>query len=469
MATTLVAVGRPLTMWRRSRPAAIALAVVAVLAAIVQVVVGEPRWQVVPVYLAAALAAGAGLSAAAQRDTGLGGIGAAIVGLALVLLGGGLSWALPLPSLPAPQGLHAVGTTTAVVTATDRVERFGDDRGQQRRLVMQVHYPAAADEDAEDAESAERSPLVTGDGDFTRVIAAELGLPRFALGHLRQVQTHAVNGAAPTSNGRVGPDEQALLPVVVLSHGWTGFRSAQLDLVESLASHGNVVVTIDHTYGSMATVFPDGEVVPHDPAALPDDVPADIRDAASERLVAMFADDIATTLDHLEQVGVEPLTDRLDLERIAVLGHSTGGGAAILHCARDSRCHAVIGFDPWVEPVPDAVIGEGLEVPLLSLVSEEWAENDNATRLRRLHAASTAGQGRVTIAGTQHEDVTILRYLSPLTPRLGLTGQLAPDRVHEIVDTWTRRFLVHHRDDDGPDPMRAPPQLDEAVLEPSGD
>ncbi len=466
MATTLVAVGRPLTTWRRSRPAAIALAVVAVLAALVQVVVGEPRWQLIPVYLAAALAVAGSLAAAGRRETVLGGIGTAVIGLVLVLTGAGLSWALPVPSLPAPQGPHAVGTTTVAITDPDRVERFGSRRGEDRRLVAQLYYPAVAlDDDAD----APRASLVAGGGEFTRTVAAELGLPRFALGHLDGVVTNAVAGAAPISNGQVGRDEQARLPVVVLSHGWTGFRTAQLDLVESLASHGNVVVAIDHTYGSMATVFPDGEVVGHDPAALPDDVPADVRDAASERLVAMFADDIATTLDHLEQVGVEPLTDRLDLGRIAVLGHSTGGGAAILHCATDPRCHTVIGFDPWVEPVPDAVIGGGLEVPLLSLVSEEWADNDNAVRLRRLHAASTAGQGRVTIMGTRHEDVTVLRYLSPLAPRLGLTGELAPDRVHEIVDTWTRRFLVHHRDDDGPDPLRAPPQLDEAVLEPSGD
>lgn len=468
MATTLVAVGRPLTTWRQSRPAAIALAAVAVLAVIVQVVVGEPRWQLIPVYLAAALAAGAGLSAASRRDSRLSGIGAALVGLALVLTGAALSWALPVPSLPVPQGPHAVGTTTVVITDPDRAERFGSQRGEDRRLVAQLYYPAVAPDDDE-ADAAQGTPLMTGGGDFARTVAAELGLPRFALGHLDLVATNALEGAAPASNGRVGPDEQALLPVVVLSHGWTGFRTAQLDLVESLASHGNVVVAIDHTYGSMATVFPDGEVVPHDPAALPDDVPADVRDAASERLVAMFADDIAVTLDHLEQVGVEPLIGRLDLERIAVLGHSTGGGAAVLHCARDPRCHTVVGFDPWVVPVPDAVIGEGLEVPLLSLVSEEWADNDNATRLRRLHAASSAGQGRVTIAGTRHEDVTVLRYLSPLAPRVGLTGQLPPERVHEIVETWTRRFLVHHRDDDGPDPLRAPPQLDEAVLEPTGD
>ena len=42
-----------------------------------------------------------------------------------------------------------------------------------------------------------------------------------------------------------------------------------------------------------------------------------------------------------------------DLTRIGVYGNETGGGAAVEVCLEDERCDAVLGLDPWVEPIPD--------------------------------------------------------------------------------------------------------------------
>ena len=58
----------------------------------------------------------------------------------------------------------------------------------------------------------------------------------------------------------MGPGLRAALPLAVLSPGFTSPRSTLTALAEDLASHGYVVVGIDHTYESFATAFPDGRV-----------------------------------------------------------------------------------------------------------------------------------------------------------------------------------------------------------------
>ncbi|MFJ2055264.1 hypothetical protein ACIOMM_04905 [Streptomyces sp. NPDC087908] len=51
-----------------------------------------------------------------------------------------------------------------------------------------------------------------------------------------------------------------MLPLVVLSPGFTRSRATLTSLGEDLASHGYVAAAIDHTHETAATVFPDGRV-----------------------------------------------------------------------------------------------------------------------------------------------------------------------------------------------------------------
>ena len=120
-------------------------------------------------------------------------------------------------------------------------------------------------------------------------------------------------------------------PVIIYSHGWTGFRAIAVNQIENLVSNGYIVIAPDHTYGAIATVFEDGEVVEYDPAALPDE--EDIGEAAyaeaSEQLVGVFAADIVSILDALdrgERGPLEVVAGAADLTRIGIYGHSTGGG-----------------------------------------------------------------------------------------------------------------------------------------------
>lgn len=411
------------------------------------------RWQLVPVYLAAGLLiASCGSAALTSRDAPVFRRTVTVVAVVLTALSGLAAWALPVDLLPEPPGPQPVGTVSVLIQDEDRIERYGPEPGGARQLVLQAWYPA------DPTALSDPEPWISDVDAFGDEAAEEVGLPRFALSHLDQVLTSSTPGAraATVPSGS---------PVVVLSHGWSGFRTIHADLAESLASRGYVVLAIDHTHGALASLLPNGGAVPIDRAALPDagTVPRDVYAAASETLVATFAADIQRALDVLANDEIPVLAGATDLTRVAFVGHSTGGGGAVLACSQDERCGAVVGFDPWVNPVPDATIGAGLAAPLLSLRSEEWTRLPNDDRLAALHAASRGPEGRVAILGTQHRDFTLIPTLSPLAGILGLRGATPTDRTREIVDTWTVGFIDHHLRDQGIDPLVDAPSFPESV------
>jgi hypothetical protein len=451
----LVALGglRVLTPWRHAPLPASLLAVTTLAAAVAHLVVEHPRWQLLPLYVATVGVAAGGLVTGVRSTAPQPRRTYAAVNLALVLVAGLLAWALPVTTLPAPDGPHAVGTVTFSWFEEERPERYGDHPGEPRELVAQVWYPA------DDGAPVDHAPWVEQADRFGAAAARELALPPFALGHLGLIRSHAtedVEGAEAAPASR---------PLLLYSHGWRGFRTIHSTLLEALASHGYVVAAVDHTYGSLATVFPDGRVVPLDPQALPQGVPSEVREEAGEQLLGTYARDVESLLEQLE-VGVPPeVMSTVDLDRIGLLGHSTGGGAAILACSWVPGCAAVVGFDPWVEHVPDELVGTGLDAPLLSLRSEGWIGDTNDKRLRRLHAGTDAPEGLVGMAGVDHRDFTLLPLLSPLAPQVGFSGSTPGAVTHDIVEDWTLRFFDHHLRGRGPDPLDRPPRHEQAWLE----
>lgn len=458
----LIALLRAPTRLRRGTSLTLGAAVVLVGA--LQLAVEGTRWQLAPLQAAAAGAAlllvVRALGRGAARPTRV----VAALALLAALLGGTVAWSLPVDVLPPPEGPHPIGTTTAWLVDEARVERSGPTPGGPRELVVQLWYPAVA------AAPVEPARWMAEAGVFARDGARELGLPAFALDHLAMVRGNATEDAAPEAGEH---------PLVVLSHGWTGFRGLQVDLAEDLASHGYVVAAIDHPYSALATVLSDGTVAAVDPAVLPEfgTVPDDDYARASRALVATHAADMSTVLDALAagsagasvvRAGAVGLLDgHVALDRVALIGHSTGGGGAITACATDARCAVVVGFDPWVEPAPESVLDAGLDVPLLSLRSEDWVGEPNEAVLTGLHAA-TAGRGapelRVELLGALHRDVTLISALSPLAAALDLEGETPGAVTRAATTAWTRAFLDHHLRGLGPDPVLAPPEAPTARL-----
>ena len=157
--------------------------------------------------------------------------------------------------LPGPTGRYPIGTLTRHWVDHDRREIFAGPDGGPRELMVQVWYPARA------GATSPRAPYVDDARTLER-LALLMGLPRRAFEGLASVLTHAVRDAPVADDGLA-------YPVLLFSHGRCGVREHNTFQVEELASHGYVVVTIDHPYAASGVRFPDGRLVEFDPRLLP--------------------------------------------------------------------------------------------------------------------------------------------------------------------------------------------------------
>lgn len=398
---------------------------------IAQVQVEGFRWQLVPMYAIALGLAGGDIFFIDRELKWTNRVARGLFGLAGVGLAVGAAAILPVPELPVPSGPHAIGTFTVELVDSEREEIYGPAPGSSRRIMAQVWYPATSSDSVGDAIWSEDWDVVAP------ALSRQVGLPSWFLDHSRYVDSHAKT-LAPVADG--------VFPVVVYSHGWTGFRTIALNQFETLASNGYIVIAPDHTYGSIAVRFPDGEVELHDPMALPEEgeVDEEAYQAASELLVETFAGDISTVLNELER-GDEGafalVASRADLTRVGVYGHSTGGGAAVRVCLEDERCDAVLGMDAWVEPLPDKVLEISATMPTMFLRSEEWRETENDSLVLGIAGRSLAVSYILGIEGADHNDFTVAPLLSPLGSQLGLKGSIPAGRILPILDNYLLGFF----------------------------
>jgi hypothetical protein len=139
-----------------------------------------------------------------------------------------------------------------------------------------------------------------------------------------------------------------------------------------------------------------------------------------------------------------PFYKTLDLSRVGVYGHSTGGGAAIQFCGIDLRCKALLGEDPFMRPVSYEVLDNGVRQPAFFMFSQRWADDANSRNnvlFRPFFAKSTHTYGAIYIEGTAHYDFSDLPLLSPLAPQLGLKGPINGKRVTIIVNDYLLSFF----------------------------
>ncbi len=328
------------------------------------------------------------------------------------------------PELPAPRGAFAVGTTTLHLVDASREETYTPTPGDGRELMVQLWYPTDA------------SPAPTP-GAYMDPLIVDL----FAVtqDYTTPDSMRTLVGAIRTNDLPEAPlsAASATFPVVFFSHGLTGIRTIETTFIEDLASHGYVVVGIDHTFGCFATVFPGGRVVVFSANQPP-----------FERIVDIWADDMRFVLNELGRLNLNDpsgrFTGRLDLARVGAMGHSTGGSAAAQVMVKDPRFRAGISLD--APQVGDAVT-EGFDEPFMFVFANpsEYFSQAIQSRLRNRGY-------NVVIDGTTHFSFTDLPVLLDLggvsAARAAASGRppgtLAAGRNLEILNTFIVAFFERH-------------------------
>jgi predicted dienelactone hydrolase len=277
--------------------------------------------------------------------------------------------------VPTPTGTFHVSTRSMALVDRARREPVGPKRA--RSLVIQLWYPAE--------KGGPRAPYMSLA--VARVVAKDSGVQPALLA---AVKLDATAGGAPLVR-------KGGWPVVLLSPGFGVERVLYAGLCEDLASHGYVVVAIDHPYDAGIVEFPDGHVVI--PAS-----PLDITKALKVRVA-----DTRFILNELAPLGRSgAFAGRLDLKRVGMFGHSLGGAAAASAMLADSRIRAGVDLDGLLF---DPVRTSGLSRPFLLMNAEPGfaAQPSVAAFWNRLRGPHYA----VDIKGAQHFAFSDLVFLVP--------------------------------------------------------
>lgn len=357
--------------------------------------------------------------------------------------------------LPAPTGPHAVGTLSESVTDTTREELATENMDDCRELMITFWYPAVVQEDAEPnryfPDNDEYVALITGPR-----AANPMGIkPEDVQEHLVPLRTHSF-ADAPVA------DAQEQYPVLIFSHGFGGSREQNSVQAEELASHGYVVVGIDHTYFAAATLFPDGRIAAYNPG-VDRRATREEKDARLREIQTTWTADARFVADHLATIddsANHPLHGKLDLDKLAIFGHSFGGSTATEVCAADVRFKAGINMDgfPYGQapetgvPTPFLFMRAVREEPnpTMLAMSGATAEEYEAAfdqfdeKIRQVAASSPAGYV-ATIQGTRHfnfSDFPFLAHLSALAKFV--VGDIDPSRNAELVNGLTKSFFDHY-------------------------
>jgi predicted dienelactone hydrolase len=427
-------------LWRRPHPLWIRLLPgLALIATVTHLIIEGYRWQMVPLYLLTAiLIVFSFWGIELKRIQSL---------LTFILLAAAtaLPILLPVPSIPAPSGPYQVGTRIYELTDASREELYSGREDTcpgtalaarcqgARKFQIQVWYPSELNP------SDERAPWMARADIFAPAIARYIHMPSFFLDHLALVKMPAYQ------ESRIAPTEDGY-PVILFSHGWNGFNAQNTSQAIQLASHGYVVVGIQHPYGAVITVFYDGTIARNNPSALPSGAPNDEYEAAAQKLVQQWAGDLGYATDFLEMQNNDPESpfyQSLDLARLGAYGHSTGGGAAIQFCGTDSRCKALLGMDPFMRPVSVEVLEHGVAQPAFFMFSQRWTddvESRNNELFHKFIRNVPQSLGVISIDGTAHYDFSDLPLLSPLAPKLGLKGPISGRRVTAIINDYLLSF-----------------------------
>ncbi|BEL04155.1 hypothetical protein Q0Z83_023460 [Actinoplanes sichuanensis] len=337
--------------------------------------------------------------------------------------------------LPAPTGPECLGTVSLHLRDRSRTDPWVPGH-QVRELMIQIWYPARS--------TRGHLPAPWLSPGAVPHFAEVFGLPA---DRIRATVTHGRAGA-PVARRAGGH------PVLLYSPGLGGDRGTSSALVEDLASHGYIVVTVDHTHDASEVEFPDGRV---EVAALP----PDLDDEVIGRVADVRAADIRFVLDQLATLaagrnpdaGRRPLPDGLrgafDLDRVGMFGHSLGGSTAAAVMHDDRRLKAGVNLDGTL--VGARAVG-GSDRPFLLVSSDHGVGAEDPT-WDTFWTGQRGWKRELRMKGAVHGSFNDGVVLYPqaaaeigLTPELlaEMVGALEPQRSVAVQRTYLRAFFDRH-------------------------
>jgi dienelactone hydrolase len=392
-----------------------------------------PHWQLVPVYLAVFVLLLLMMKPPTRR-TRLAGA----TTLCLLLLGGGLVIALPMFHFSKLTGPYLVGTRTEFLVDSNRMETHPGARQGHREVELQIWYPT----DAAATKGAKHAM-------YRRWRETNLRSTYQAVLAVDAYQDVAI--------------AQGSYPVVVFNHAWRGFGNRSTFIMQELASHGFVVVSVAHPWNAATVELHDGYVADgRDQLDIGnffsgEVTPLATRVALSEAELAIQTADDEFVLNELANWNARsqsPYEGHLDMKRVGMLGHSFGGATAIEMATQDARVLSALELEGDVfgraakvgvaKPVM-MIDAESGFVPEKEIRSSSAGNRSLAESELMRHKAigvtlNKYGGYLVTLHGMDHESFTDKGYFSPIAALSGV-GVVPQQRAGEIINQFVVAFF----------------------------
>jgi predicted dienelactone hydrolase len=342
--------------------------------------------------------------------------------------------AVPTNPFPVPSGRYQVGTRDYEWTDPSRPERYTKDPSDHRTVLVQIWYPA------DPAPGSAPTPYLLHPGTVADTQVARVG---------RTIHAHAVVDA-PLARS------QPRWPVLLYDHGGAWSRWSATFTTEELASHGYVVVSVEHPGFSQTGGFLDGRRFAADTLGFPaatQDLATDARASwtyLDEVVFPIWVADARFALDRLAELDRQPgpWEGRLALDRVGAFGWSFGGATAVELSRVDPRVAVAADQDGQLfgeaktagtgRPVllmhhglDDAMDMPEAQRPVMRRLMAEARADDSTARVH-----STGPWSELTIAKTQHGHFSDLLLFYPHSP-----SQLDPATAHTIINAYTLAFF----------------------------
>ncbi len=344
-------------------------------------------------------------------------------------------------AIPQPTGSYGVGKSIHHLIDAERDEKHGPGK---RELLLYVYYPSHVR--GTSAYAPDIMPYVK------EKLRHMLNVDQQALEYLDSFK-ESTEMHAPLA----GTSQK--FPVLFFSPGMGDPVEIDTALLEEMASHGYVVIAINHTYGVDPTVFPDGRVMRLDPELAAfwfakDRSFEDILDDEHDYWVqdAHFVINAIRSIDETDSYAF--LKDRIDYTAMAYAGHSLGGGVALQISRERSDIQACIDLDAIVFGPKEKRLQQ-LTVPCMfiiggKVVSDELLIKNNIVRSkydqlvvprhpRLLYEKLTVPAYYVTIEDAHHNsfsDTDVLKY--------PITRENDPVEILQLIRNMMVQFCDHY-------------------------
>ncbi len=228
-------------------------------------------------------------------------------------------WIIRANPFSKPSGKWNVGTSNLIW-----------DSSNHSGIIAKVWYPT-------DIENVTPSPYLSKLGqNFSSNIVVNLLLKlifsNLFLGHIK----------TPVSIDVTPSQSPAGFPAILFSPGWFGINSLNTFYGLEFASHGFIVIGINHPGSSIGTMLADGSQISFDSDGF------DNPELLASKITVERANDLSMVLDRVISLNdnrASFLYQRINTSQIFAAGHSIGGSASFAACGQDLRISKSVNFD----------------------------------------------------------------------------------------------------------------------------